>query len=95
MYALIALAVILLGAVIWRPFMRIIRARPSRASAANRPPDETLKPFLVYLVGAIFVVVAMYFVVVLVAGSISGISTEGGNIDYELMMDWLKIPFRF
>lgn len=95
MYALIVLAILLLGAAVWRPFLRIIGARPSRRASANHPRDEILRPFSIYLFGALFVVFGAYFVFVLGAGAFSGMAKYGGYMDYDLMIDLLKIPFRF
>ena len=95
MYALIVLAILLLGATVWRPFLRIIGARPSRKASANHPRDEILRPFSIYLFGALFVVCGGYFVFVLSAGAISGLANYGGYMDYDLMLNLLRVPFRF
>lgn len=95
MAALITLAVLLLGAAVWRPFMRIIGARPSRRAMEGQPRDEILRPFSIYLFGAIFTIAGAYFVFVLGAGAISGIAKYGGYLDYDLMIHLLALPFRF
>lgn len=95
MYALIALGVILLGAAVWRPFMRIVGARPSRKAAENHPKDEIIRPFSIYFFGAAFSIIGAYFIVVLSAGAISGMLNYGGYMDFALMSDLLKVPFRF
>lgn len=95
MAALIVLLVLLLGAAVWRPFMRIIGARPSRRAMEGQPRDEILRPFSIYLFGAIFTIAGAYFVFVLGAGAVSGIMKYGGYLDYELMMRLLEMPFHF